>query len=80
MGFANDIAIVVTSRTASVLELKMNETRRRRRRRRIDEWLRNRGLELTVQNTDAILIKNRRHFRSLKVLIQNKTVKYPGCK
>lgn len=65
VGFAGDIAIVLTSGTANLLELKTKKTIRR-----ANEWPRSKGVEqLAVQKTKAVLVTNKRHLRSPDVLI-----------
>ncbi|MBV2145438.1 MAG: hypothetical protein KTM48_01705, partial [Wolbachia endosymbiont of Pissodes strobi] len=58
-GFADDVALVATGRSTEILELAVNDSMRR-----IQEWLNLSGLKLAVHKTEAVLITERRVFRT----------------
>lgn len=73
VGFADDVAIVVTARSAEILEIVANDSLQRTRR-----WLESAGLEMASQKTEATLITSRRAF--VKPGLQLGTMHIPWSK
>lgn len=57
VGFADDVAVVVTARTTGTLEISANESLRR-----TSKWLSENGLQLAVHKTEAVLVTDKRLF------------------
>lgn len=79
VGFADDVAVVVTARTTRTLEVLANETTRR-----ANNWLKANGLDLAVHKTEAVLITNKRAFTPPMLALESeivpwsKSVRYLG--
>lgn len=58
VGFADDVGLMVNARTTKMLEVVANESHRR-----ASKWLRESGLDLAVQKTEAVLITDKRRFQ-----------------
>ena len=64
IGFADDIAVIVTGRYLDEIELIANEVAHT-----ISEWMKNAGLELAEQKTEAVLITSRRKRETIKIQV-----------
>ena len=69
VGFADDVAVLVTARTTATLEIMANESLRR-----VSNWLKENGLELAVQKTEAVLITDKRVFTPPTLMLEGQKV------
>ena len=57
VGFADDVAMVVTADSAGQLEIKANDCLNR-----ANFWMQEKGLQMAIQKKEAVLITDRRAF------------------
>ena len=77
--FADDALVVCASDNVGILELRINDSLWRAKR-----WLDSRGLKLAPENTEALLVTDRRSFQYPKIVLGEykiewkKSIKYLG--
>lgn len=71
IGYADDIALVTIHNLPQALEIITNDSLYR-----CDRWIREHGLSLAAEKTEAILVTNRRIFEMPKIRIQNQNVSF----
>lgn len=69
VGYADDVALVITRQRSEVLEIIANDSISR-----CDRWLRKNGLQLAAAKTEAILITDRRVFKMPKLIVQHEEI------
>lgn len=69
VGYADDIALVVTQPNTDLIEIVSNGCLSR-----CDRWLRKHSLQLAPAKTEAILVTNRRVYRKPTLVLQNTTI------
>ncbi|XP_046599987.1 uncharacterized protein LOC124295147 [Neodiprion lecontei] len=79
IGFADDIALLVTARTAELLEVTAGEAINR-----VWDWLHEKGLELAEKKTEVVVLTRRHKLRVNPIMVKGhqvrpaKSVKYLG--
>ena len=71
IGFADDALVVCTVDDFGILELRINESLRRAKR-----WLDSRGLKMTPENTEALLVTGRRSFQYPRIALGEHEVEW----
>ena len=71
IGYADDIALVVSQQESELVEIVTNDSLSR-----CSRWLTNNGLQLAVAKTEAILVTDRRKFKIPNITLQNNEVKF----
>lgn len=55
VGYADDVAVVITARSSEIAQLKLNQVMRR-----VSFWMKEHGLELAILKTEIVLLTKRR--------------------
>lgn len=71
IGYADDVAVIISQSTAKHLEITANDALGR-----CDRWLRGNGLQLAAAKTEAILVTNRRVFQTPVLKIRQNEVQF----
>ncbi|KAI8129373.1 Retrovirus-related Pol polyprotein from type-1 retrotransposable element R1 [Lucilia cuprina] len=71
IGYADDVALVISHTLPQALEIITNDSLSR-----CDRWLNEHGLKLAAEKTESILITNRRSFIAPKLRIQGKSITF----
>lgn len=71
VGFADDTLIVCAADNVDILELRINESLRRAKR-----WLDGRGLQMAIHKTEAVLVTDRRSFRTPVIELDGMEIKW----
>lgn len=71
IGYADDIALVVSQPTTELVEIVANDCLSR-----CNKWLKNAGLELAITKTEAIFVTSRRNFNKPNISLQGNIIHY----
>ena len=71
VGYADDVAMVALATTTEELEWKCNETLEI-----VSQWMKEHGLKLAQEKSEAVLVTKRRKFEYSKLVLDGHTIQF----